>query len=427
MPTESKPALVVSLRNMSIPIFERTDKKNGAVYRGYVFSYTEGGQRKQKRCRTLDSAKAEAQKFIRDRTEHQPHQREISLTEFADWSAAMRMLRGREQTTLVEVVAEWARAQDALGGRGTLADATAAFARTVRETKLPAITVPSLVAKFAAAKKAEGLSALYVDDIEKKLTRFSNTFRGHIGSIKAEEISQWIFARAKGRHANNLRAAIATLFSFARAEGYLSRDKKHAAELVRRVKERPPPIGIYRPGELLAVLAKAQGRTRTAMAIAAFGGLRITEVFRLEWSDVNLERGHIVVQAGKAKTASRRIVPILPALNAWLKLVPADERRGFVTPQYANLENISRVFSGAFDGTGVEFKQNGFRHSFASYRLATVKSADQVALEMGNSPRKLFTNYRELVTEEDAAKWFAVLPPRSTRAPARKKRTGRNK
>ena len=36
-----------------------------------------------KRCRTLDSAKAEAQKFIRDRTEHQPHQREISLPELA--------------------------------------------------------------------------------------------------------------------------------------------------------------------------------------------------------------------------------------------------------------------------------------------------------------------------------------------------------
>jgi hypothetical protein len=52
MPTDSKPALVVSLRNISIPILEKTDKKNGVVYCGYVFSYTEVGQRKQKRCRT---------------------------------------------------------------------------------------------------------------------------------------------------------------------------------------------------------------------------------------------------------------------------------------------------------------------------------------------------------------------------------------
>jgi hypothetical protein len=103
---------------MSIAIFERTDKKSGIVYRGYVLFYTEDREWKQKRCRTLDSSNVEAQKFIRDRTEHQPHQREISLSEFADWSAAMRMLRGRQQTTLVEVVSEWARAHDALGGRG---------------------------------------------------------------------------------------------------------------------------------------------------------------------------------------------------------------------------------------------------------------------------------------------------------------------
>ena len=53
---------------------------------------------------------------------------------------------------------------------------------------------------------------------------------------------------------------------------------------------------------------------------------------------------------------------------------------------------------------------NGLRHSYASYRLAAVKSADQVALEMGNSPRKLFANYREIVTEAEAGKWFAVKP-----------------
>ena len=50
------------------------------------------------------------------------------------------------------------------------------------------------------------------------------------------------------------------------------------------------------------------------------------------------------------------------------------------------------------------------RHSFASYRLAVVKSADQVALEMGNSPTKLFQNYREIVTEPTAATWFSIVP-----------------
>jgi hypothetical protein len=58
----------------------------------------------------------------------------------------------------------------------------------------------------------------------------------------------------------------------------------------------------------------------------------------------------------------------------------------------------------------VELVHNGLRHSFASYRLAIVQSAEQVSLEMGNSPRKLFTNYRQLATKSQAELWFSVMP-----------------
>jgi integrase len=289
-----------------------------------------------------------------------------------------------------------------------LADATAAFLRVADESKLPAMTVPSMVEKFIEAKTNEGLSAFYVGDIKHKLNRFARAFRGHIGSVRSEEITQWLSKQGGGRNANNLRAAVATLFSFAREHGFLAREKRHAAELVRKVKERPSPIGIYSPDELTAIMKHAPSRLVAPLAIAAFAGLRITEIFRLEWREVSLERGHIVVEAAKAKTASRRIVPILPALAAWLKV--RAKKTGHVAPEYMNLENISRLFSGVCLDAGVTPQRNGFRHSFASYRLASVKSADQVALEMGNSPRKLFSNYRELVTEQDAERWFSVVP-----------------
>ena len=51
---------------------------------------------------------------------------------------------------------------------------------------------------------------------------------------------------------------------------------------------------------------------------------------------------------------------------------------------------------------------NCLRHSFATYRLAAVADTPRVALEMGNSPQKLMTNYRELADEHDAAAWFAI-------------------
>ncbi len=50
------------------------------------------------------------------------------------------------------------------------------------------------------------------------------------------------------------------------------------------------------------------------------------------------------------------------------------------------------------------------RDSFISYRIAIVKSTDQVALEAGNSPAIIFKNYRELASDDEAAAWFNIMP-----------------
>ena len=42
--------------------------------------------------------------------------------------------------------------------------------------------------------------------------------------------------------------------------------------------------------------------------------------------------------------------------------------------------------------------------------MAQVHDVAKVSLEAGNSPRMVFSNYRELVRPADAEKWFAVTP-----------------
>ena len=56
------------------------------------------------------------------------------------------------------------------------------------------------------------------------------------------------------------------------------------------------------------------------------------------------------------------------------------------------------------------WKHNALRHSFISYRVAQVQNVAQVALEAGNAPRMVFSNYRELVRPTDAEKWFGITP-----------------
>lgn len=411
---KNKPAEVVKLKNQSIPIYYTPETKGGKLYKSWTYSYTEAGRRVRRRASSLEDAVKGARGAAEQLAEGTGHLRTLTPEEVADFIAAEKILRKHPNMRLAGVVAEWEQAMERLGERGRLMDAVAAFVKSTDKAKIPEISTQELVVKFIEAKQAEGLSIFYLNDIERKLKRFADAFRVNISTIRPEEIKLWLTTAGSGRNANNLRASIATLFSYAREIGFLPRDSKHSAELVKRVKEKPAKIGIYTPEELPKILNAAPARFIPAMAIAAFAGLRSAEIFRLDWSMVKPERGHIVVEAEDAKTASRRIVPIVPALAEWLSSYKG--RTGRVTPDYQNLDNLTRKFTAVVKAAGVKPKRNAFRHSFGSYRLAEVKSADQVALEMGNSPRKLFTNYRELVTEDEATAWFNVRPSASTSA-----------
>ena len=50
------------------------------------------------------------------------------------------------------------------------------------------------------------------------------------------------------------------------------------------------------------------------------------------------------------------------------------------------------------------------RHSFIGYRVALIEDVAKVLLEAGNSPRMVFSNYRELVRAADSEKWFGITP-----------------
>src|SRR5207302_1111246 len=56
------------------------------------------------------------------------------------------------------------------------------------------------------------------------------------------------------------------------------------------------------------------------------------------------------------------------------------------------------------------WKHNALRHSFISDRVAQIHDVAKVSLEAGNSPRMVFSNYRELVRAADAEKWFGITP-----------------
>lgn len=400
----------VSIGGKTATITRHDRTVGGRVYQSYRVRYWQGKDRKEFTAPTIEEARSRAKKALKHHESGAGHVMSFSPAQAANVEAAFAKLSAIG-VPLLDAVAEFCAAKKALGTEGTIADAVHHYLADRERRMLVPMNVPDLVVAFLAEKKAEGVSKLYLDDITRRLDKFAASFKCPVASVTTAEIADWLKRlKATGRNGNNYRNAVCTVLSYARERGHLPREKKTEAELLRRFKERAGEIGIYAPREIRRILGAASEPMRPAIAIGAFAGLRSMEIFRLDWQDVNLEAGHIVVAPHKAKTAQRRIVPVLPNLRAWLDLTPADKRNGRLSPPLKNLTNFCRNVAVACEAAGVEMKANGLRHSFASYRLAAVQSAEQVILELGNSRQKLFQHYRELVTPEAATAWFNVCP-----------------
>ena len=99
----------------------------------------------------------------------------------------------------------------------------------------------------------------------------------------------------------------------------------------------PTKTEVFTPDELRAMLDHTRPMLTPWLVIAAFAGLRSAEILRLDWSDVNLDRKLITVDATKAKTAARRVVPLCDAAVAWLKpYAKAQGRIAFYTEENVN-------------------------------------------------------------------------------------------
>src|SRR5207245_9258593 len=116
--------------------------------------------------------------------------------------------------------------------------------------------------------------------------------------------------------------------------------------------------------------------------------------------------GFIEVAAHKAKTATRRIVPVFDNLARWLAIAPRNGTRAWLHSK----DRFFKAIRNAADNARLKWKQNALRHSFISYRLAEIQDVNRVALEAGNSPKMIDRHYRELVTPEQARTWFAIAP-----------------
>jgi integrase len=267
-----------------------------------------------------------------------------------------------------------------------------------------AVLVAEVVDELLASKRAKGRSHLYLTDLRIRLTRFAKALNRPLGEIKSEDIDHFLASLGtSARSQNNFRAAIGTLFRFGQAKGYVARDHPGVSH-VDKASHAAQDVQVFTPEEIKNLLCAAKTKLIPALAIGAFAGIRSEELKRLSWEDIHLTEGHIEIRSAKSKTKVRRLIPIQQNLKAWL--MPYALGAGAVIP----FTNLALQFGKLAKRAGVEWKKNGLRHSYISYRTALTSNIPMVSLEAGNSPAVISRNYLKCVAVADAHEWFGILP-----------------
>jgi len=189
------------------------------------------------------------------------------------------------------------------------------------------------------------------------------------------------------------------MFELARRRGYCA---QNVAAEIRFSKRHKDEVTVLSPRQIARLLQVCSSELVPYIAICAFAGLRPSEAERLDWRDIHLEAGQIEVKARNAKTRRHRLVPIQRNLKEWLSLYRRNTGRVIFS---------RRKFRDAYRKAGfVKWPLDVMRHSFGTYRLPILKSAEALALEMGNSPDVIFRHYRRVTDDATADAYFRISP-----------------
>jgi integrase/recombinase XerD len=297
------------------------------------------------------------------------------------------------------------------------------------------LRVSELVDGFLAHLKAErGLSPNTIEAYGRDLSKFA-TFAEQVGQPNVEDVSlalvsawlgeldvEGLGARSARRHLSALRG----LMRFVLNEGELETDPTTLVSSPKTGRRLPRPLTFE---QVLSMIEQpdastARGlRDRAMLSLCYAAGLRVSELIRLTFGDIDRQRG-LVAAFGKGR--KRRLVPLgaitLEHLDAYLAVPQAAPNpQGLVFPSRQGRPLTRQMFwklvRAAALGAGVPgaVHPHRLRHSFATHLLAGGADLRSVQTLLGHADISTTEVYTQ-VTRDVLREAHSRAHPRARRA-----------
>jgi integrase len=315
------------------------------------------------------------------------------------------------------------------GDGGTLRDAVNLYLAFRPKSKFKPMTVLDCSKKYVESCKSNNITTPQIKTLEKHFRRFNRTFGTRkIHDIDVEEISLWLnecidektLKPWKPKTKRSTRASLVSLGNFARKQLKaipMNGDETEFQKVPLPKVDSKQEVDIYTPAELQKLLLTAINEDIDMIPIIVLGcwlGLRPAEAHgedvdreNLRWEAFIWEDGYLSVFGQKVRSKPTRHVPIPSVARKWLE--PFRDLKG---PIWRYASRHSKSLIALRKKAEVRSITDGYRHSYASYRIRQLKGdLVKLAEEMGNSPEELIASYKRNVTDATADAWFNVLPP----------------
>lgn len=264
------------------------------------------------------------------------------------------------------------------------------------------LTIYECAQRYMDELNASGRRENYKKTMRQWIAQFTDT----LGYIKAPALNhndiKNLYNKVLDRSKSTWKNRCSAFFSWMIRNNYLQENL--AEKLQTPILDRKLPQ-VLTVEQCRILLAKCPAKILPGLILMLFGGIRPFEAKQITQPAISFDRRTITVDGSIAKTRSFRTVAMSNNTVAWFQYCEKHRMRLPITPA---LKQVTECFAAILDLK--TWPRDCLRHTAASMMLMRDKSAEKVALELGNSPGVLHRHYKNLVSEEDCEEFWSLTP-----------------